>query len=295
LASGDVNEALACIEELQSPEYHKNVIYKGIMTAVEKKERQRDDMIRLFDFLHAKNIVTVEDFEKGFTRALEIIEDIDIDIPYASKFLSTFIGNAMAYKNSITLSFLEHSLDHLVETEKAPQIVAGILFTLLNRFKNEDTIAEMWENAKLDFAKFFPVNQQTPETIQEFLQEKGLSFLIAGGKVEEDIGSEEPNQEDIILKQTADGFWRLNEELASILDVSEENLKSSVPSILQDQPDKWATILALEYLQLNFRSTADEWELIASKALSWLSLNLGSDVKLEEELKGKAQHFLQKK
>jgi len=59
---------------------------------------------------------------------LELVDDIDIDIPSASKYLASLIGKTMTYSNDpVPLSFLEHSLDHLVETEKAPEIAAGVL------------------------------------------------------------------------------------------------------------------------------------------------------------------------
>lgn len=247
LASGDQEEAMMCIQELNSPHYIPEVIYKTIMLAIEKKERERDDLSKLLSFLHSRNVTNSDNLTQGLTKALEIIEDIDIDIPSASKYLSSLIGKTMTYNNDpLPLSFFEHSLDHLVESGKASEIAFGTL-TAIQKINGEDGLLEVYENSKLNFANFFPSDQKSTENIEEILREKGLEILIPGKR--ENSG---PSQKDIIMLQTAEGFWRLNGKLADVVGKTEESLRSSVPENLGEQVDAWATILALFYLKENF-------------------------------------------
>jgi hypothetical protein len=58
------------------------------------------------------------------------VEDLDLDMPFASKYVAFYLGNIVAEENSVPLSYLGESLDHLVESGKASQIVVGVLKTL---------------------------------------------------------------------------------------------------------------------------------------------------------------------
>jgi len=61
--------------------------------------------LKLFIYLQNNNVLSTEDFEKGFNGILENIEDIDLDIPFASKFCGSLIGNMIALDNSLGLFF----------------------------------------------------------------------------------------------------------------------------------------------------------------------------------------------
>jgi len=66
LASGDQEEAMACVQELNSPQYSPEVVFKVIMLAIEKKEREREDMAKLLAFLHSRNVITADNLVQGF-------------------------------------------------------------------------------------------------------------------------------------------------------------------------------------------------------------------------------------
>ncbi len=48
----------------------------------------------------------------------------------------------------------------------------------------------------------------------------------------------------------------------------------------------WATVLALAWLQVNFASSKDEWEMIETKAQAWMT---------SQDLKGQSVHELLEK
>ena len=72
----------------------------------------------------------------------------------------------------------------------------------------------------------------------------------------------------LISLQAAEGFWLLNDSLASLTGVSLAELKSLCPVGIGE--NEWATVIALVLLEKQFNSQRDEWELVAMKAEMWL-------------------------
>ena len=86
----------------------------------------------------------------------------------------------------------------------------------------------------------------------------------------------------LISLQQAEGFWNL--------DKVSEFVKKAISSPIPGVSDTiWATIVALVLLESRFSQQQDEWELIAMKAETWLSMQslpAGVDImKLKAEAK----------
>ncbi len=64
-SSGDQAEAQACIEELNAQHYYPEVIKQAIVLSLDKKDREREDIISLFNYLSEKGLFSQEDFIKG--------------------------------------------------------------------------------------------------------------------------------------------------------------------------------------------------------------------------------------
>ena len=72
----------------------------------------------------------------------------------------------------------------------------------------------------------------------------------------------------LITLQSAEGFWTLDQSLASLIGCTLIELKSTCPAGCTEV--MWATLLALAFLEKQFTSHHDEWELVAMKAEFWL-------------------------
>jgi len=132
--------------------------------------------LKLFIYLQNNNVLSTEDFEKGFNGILENIEDIDLDIPFASKFCGSLIGNMIALDNSLGLFFLEDALRHLAASGKAANIAVTILQTLVS-LKDQDSVVHMFKESKLDLSQLMKKENKSPEQLNEFLKQKDLEFL----------------------------------------------------------------------------------------------------------------------
>ena len=86
----------------------------------------------------------------------------------------------------------------------------------------------------------------------------------------------------LISLQQAEGFWNLD-KVSSFM---KKTISSPIPGV---DPIIWATVVALVLLESRFSQQQDEWELVAMKAKTWLSMQrlpVGFDVqKLKEEAK----------
>ena len=69
----------------------------------------------------------------------------------------------------------------------------------------------------------------------------------------------------LISLQQADGFWKLD----SVTNFTSKSLSNPISGV---DPNVWATVLALVLLESRFSEQEDEWELVAMKAETWLSM-----------------------
>ena len=76
----------------------------------------------------------------------------------------------------------------------------------------------------------------------------------------------------IIMLQSAKGAWVPSAGLSSVLGV---DVAAGAPA--DTAADAWATAIVVAYLRARMADDADEWQLLADKALRWLR-STGADV-----------------
>ena len=75
----------------------------------------------------------------------------------------------------------------------------------------------------------------------------------------------------IISLQLANGSWQLNSGVVSVLNKTQKGLEEACPGECQGVVAAvWATVLVLTLLRSRFADEQDEWELVGSKAESWV-------------------------
>ncbi|EDO34959.1 predicted protein [Nematostella vectensis] len=92
LSSEDVEEACRCVQELDVPHFHHELVYEAIMMVLEEgSERVIEVMNNLFKDFHQTNIVTPDQIRNGFIRVFDSMGDIVLDIPHAHIFLEKLV------------------------------------------------------------------------------------------------------------------------------------------------------------------------------------------------------------
>lgn len=100
--SGDKNEAMRCLQELDVPHFHHELVYQACDMAIEdSSDRVMDLVVDLLLFLTQTNVITVDQLEKGMTRLFNDIHDINLDVPAAYSLLEKLVDK-LRVKHVIT-------------------------------------------------------------------------------------------------------------------------------------------------------------------------------------------------
>ncbi|XP_019644335.1 PREDICTED: programmed cell death protein 4-like isoform X4 [Branchiostoma belcheri] len=91
LSSRDIQEATRCLQELEVPHFHHELVYEAVVTVLEAGSEQVDTAIlMLLKSLADAIILTVDQIDRGFDRVFESMPDIVLDVPNAHTVLERF-------------------------------------------------------------------------------------------------------------------------------------------------------------------------------------------------------------
>lgn len=93
LSVADLNEAMLCVEELQSQDFHPQLVQLAVSMFVESQDRDRDLIKKLLEYLWSKKVLSEKDVSTGIMLVAEQLEDLALDIPMAPKHLGDLVGN----------------------------------------------------------------------------------------------------------------------------------------------------------------------------------------------------------
>jgi len=106
----DTKEAVrALLQLLKGTDFLSKIVEVGISNSLEKKDKERDLVSKLFGQLCAKGKLTEQQFAKGLKTIVDSINELEIDIPQASKLVAHFIASAVADK-CISMGTLENTV-----------------------------------------------------------------------------------------------------------------------------------------------------------------------------------------
>ncbi|XP_020572355.1 eukaryotic translation initiation factor [Phalaenopsis equestris] len=87
-----LDEAVKCVEELKSPQYHPEIVKEAINHALDKGPSHLDPLVRLLEYLLAKKVFTPRDLGTGALLYGSMLDDISIDLPRAPTLFGEVIG-----------------------------------------------------------------------------------------------------------------------------------------------------------------------------------------------------------
>jgi hypothetical protein len=91
----DDSEAAECVKELGNPASFSLIITRGLLLVVEKKEKEKQYIMQLFDGLFKAKLLETSHFLAAFKSCFDQLPDIAIDCPVASEFFGQAVGNAI--------------------------------------------------------------------------------------------------------------------------------------------------------------------------------------------------------
>ncbi|KAM7514643.1 hypothetical protein LguiA_004226 [Lonicera macranthoides] len=93
VVSGDKNEACRCINDLKVTFFHHEIVKQAIIMAMEKPQAEG----RLLDLLKSaaeECLINSSQISKGFSRLIDTVDDLSLDIPNAKGILQSLISKA---------------------------------------------------------------------------------------------------------------------------------------------------------------------------------------------------------
>lgn len=104
LSTSDSGEVARCIRELDVPHYHHEIVYEGILIAMEnyQNEMVANSMVWLLQYLYTKEcIISADQMVSGHERIYSNLDDISLDIPHAYSIIPKIVQKS-AQKKLIT-------------------------------------------------------------------------------------------------------------------------------------------------------------------------------------------------
>ncbi|XP_039403669.1 programmed cell death protein 4 isoform X2 [Mauremys reevesii] len=92
LLSGDVSEAERCLQELEVPHFHHELVYEAIVMVLESTgETTFKMMLDLLKSLWMSTVITLDQMKRGYERVYREIPDINLDVPHSYSVLERFV------------------------------------------------------------------------------------------------------------------------------------------------------------------------------------------------------------
>jgi len=98
LKDHEIKPACTSITELDAPEYQHKITEIGINLTLEKSDKERNLISKLFGNLYENKVLNEENFIKGISPIIKSLADLVIDIPFASKYIENFLNLAISQK-----------------------------------------------------------------------------------------------------------------------------------------------------------------------------------------------------
>ncbi|XP_032789949.1 programmed cell death protein 4 [Daphnia magna] len=93
LISDDTKEAARCLQELEVPHFHHELVYESFVMALEaNNEETENSVVKLLKSFYSSTIVTPDQMKNGIYRVLDDLDDICLDVPNAAMYLERLGG-----------------------------------------------------------------------------------------------------------------------------------------------------------------------------------------------------------
>lgn len=113
VVSGDKKEAFRCIKDLKVPFFHHEIVKRALIMAMEKRQAETP-LLDLLKEAAGEGFINTSQMSKGFSRLIDLVDDLSLDIPNAHGLLQKLMSKA-ASEGWLCVSSLK-SLT--IETEK---------------------------------------------------------------------------------------------------------------------------------------------------------------------------------
>lgn len=141
-STGDVSGTAMDLQNLGSPQYHHYFVKKLISIALDRHDREKEMSAILLSALYA-DVVQPDQLAKGFSKLLESVDDLALDIPDAVDILAVFLARAVV-DDILSPAFLYKSLNVLPEGSQGISVIHRAERTYLAAPHHAELVERKW-------------------------------------------------------------------------------------------------------------------------------------------------------
>jgi len=168
----DVQEAIMCVKDLPV-DFRPNAVKGFVDSAIEKKQDDVANAIKVLSKLRSDDIITAEGMKKGFASTTKNLDDLSVDVPAAFLYTAQLLYGAQVSMSDVS---------ELLKAIPAEGIVppsARLAVEYLKAMKadlGEEGVIRVVKEANFDFKSLFAAEQQN--SAENLLDKNGLGALI---------------------------------------------------------------------------------------------------------------------
>lgn len=241
----DMDEAALCMDELNAPWFHSNMVSQWVTDSFDRNDKDRDLLAKLLIYLcnEKPNLLSHEQLLTGLQTSLSSLEDTVVDAPRAPEFFGVILGKLVV---AGFLSLVESARiikegclepGHLSEIGLALDVITSVL-EFVKGENGEVAMTDMCRTSGLQLEDFLPCDKKHGE-FKAFLEKKKLQCLYPLIPVENQISE----------------FLKHGQPAEQILKWVEMN----VPPPLQSEPE-FLQMLAIQVLRCCVPSCTLDYE-----------------------------------
>ncbi|CAH1449256.1 unnamed protein product [Lactuca virosa] len=121
-----LDEALQCVEELKSPEYHPEFVKEAVSLALEKSPPCVEPVAKLLDYLYSKKVLVKHDLTTGCVGYAMLLDDIAIDLPKAPGGFGEVLGH-LVVAGGVDFKVVEEVLKKMEDEDFRKAVFDGVM------------------------------------------------------------------------------------------------------------------------------------------------------------------------
>lgn len=97
LLSRDASAAISCLEDLEVPHFHHELVFEAIVMAMERGDTLSiNELMRLLKKMYNDGVITTNQMDEGYLRVFDNMSDIVLDVPMAYSLLERIMNISMS-------------------------------------------------------------------------------------------------------------------------------------------------------------------------------------------------------
>ncbi|KAK8916743.1 Eukaryotic translation initiation factor isoform 4G-2 [Platanthera zijinensis] len=142
-----LDEALRCVEELMSPQYHPEVVKEAISLGLDKGASFVNPLVNFLEFMLAKKVFSQRDLSTGCLLFGSMLDDIGIDLPIAPTLFGEVIGKLILV-NGLSFKVLEEILKKVEDDRLQSDLFKSAMRSMQASPSGQGILAEHADDVK---------------------------------------------------------------------------------------------------------------------------------------------------